>query len=107
MRYIIADPSLGLGWGHIFSETDPETGAKRERERFTRFVFDLDEMKLIHLDIDSRGGMVPADAIQMADLQDSLVNANSEALEDPDYWGLIASNELPRWCREQASSPAP
>jgi hypothetical protein len=33
-RYLIADPALGMGWGHIFTEKGGE------RERMTRFVYD-------------------------------------------------------------------
>lgn len=98
-RYIIADPALGNGWGHIFSENGVE------RERITRFVFDTDANSLIHVDIQRAAGERAANAAEIADLEDSLKNANSDALDDPDSWGLIASDALPAWCPEPAVTP--
>jgi hypothetical protein len=90
-RYIIADPDAGNGWGHIFSEGDAE------RERVTRFVFDSEASALIHLDV-YRGSVIAATDVEIADVEDSLKNANIEALENPEDWGLIGSDTLPPWC---------
>lgn len=93
-RYIIADPDLGMGWGHIFTEEDGV-----DRERITRFIFDTETSSLIHVDVD-RADRLTATAIEIADLEDSLKNANPEALESPEEWGLIGSDSLPAWCPE-------
>jgi hypothetical protein len=98
-RYIIADPASGHGWGHIFSEN----GA--ERERMTRFVFDTETTSLIHVDVDHTGLATATDG-EIADLEDSLKNANSEALEAPEAWGLIGADTLPAWCQDPAPSGA-
>ncbi|MGY8632630.1 hypothetical protein RAD15_09090 [Bradyrhizobium sp. 14AA] len=92
-RYIIADPAQGMGWGHIFSEKGSE------RERMTRFVFDKETASLIYVDVD-RMGMAPTTNTEIADLEDSLKNANPEALEDPESWELVESDALPAWCAE-------
>jgi hypothetical protein len=94
-RYVIADPDSGNGWGHIFSENGTE------RERMTRFVFDTETASLIHVDVDHMG-LATATEVETSDLEDSLKNANSEALEAPEAWGLIGADTLPVWCREPA-----
>jgi hypothetical protein len=48
--------------------------------------------------------MAPATDIEIADLEDSLKNANPEALEKPGYWGLIESDTLPAWCQEPSAA---
>lgn len=103
-RYIVADPDQGKGWGHIFSEFD-ELDRPVERERMTRFVFDVEQACLVHLEID-RIGMAVANAIEIADVEDSLKNANPDALKDPETWGLIGSDVLPEWCAP-SGSPQP
>ncbi len=94
-RYIIADPDEGMGWGHIFSE--------REGERIVRFVYDTRTGKLTHLDIYNTFGPLPANAAEIADVEDSLKNANEDALKDPDYLGIIGSDELPEWAAQQGA----
>ena len=46
------------------------------------------------------GDYVNATKDQIADVQDSLQNANPEALEDPDDWSLTRSYEPPAWAIE-------
>lgn len=103
-RYIISDPDQGMGWGHIFSEYDLDTDRPVERERITRFVFDTEQGCLVHLEID-RMGLAAADAAEVADVEDSLKNANPQALEDPETWGLIGSDMLPEWCVAPVARP--
>lgn len=102
-RYIIAhcDRDVGAGWGHIFSE------GSREVERDTRFVWDCDAEKLIHLDIMRDNKWREASQDEILDLEDSLKNANPDALDNPDDWGLDASDDLPAWCAAPSSDPAP
>jgi hypothetical protein len=86
-RYIIADTDMNQGWSHIFTEYDLERDRQVERERTCRFVFDNVTKKLLHLEINRNFGYAPATAAEISDLEDSLVNANPEALLSPDYWG--------------------
>jgi hypothetical protein len=100
MRYIIADPDQGCGWDHIFEEDG------RDVERETRFVFDLEEDRLVTADIRRDWKWRAASAEELSDLQDSLVDANRDALDYPDEWALIEDDVLPDWAG-QAGSPAP
>lgn len=106
-RYLIADPDLGKGWTHIFTEQDLVTDKTVERERDCRFVFDTQSREMIHLDIMRRyGGYAVANAAEIADVTDSLVNANEQALQKPEYYGHMASDDLPGWFRAPAA-PTP
>lgn len=89
MRYIIADEPDML-WGHIFSGS---------RETATRFVFDTEENRMIAAQLrdGATGSWSDADPAELSDLEDSLVNANSEAIADPQDWGLIDADEAPAW----------
>jgi hypothetical protein len=101
-RYIIADPAEGHGWTHIFSERT-DAGKPQERERMTRFVYDTELGSLVHAEVD-HVGMAAATSIELSDLEDSLKNANPEALESPEAWGLIGSDTLPDWCPQPAAA---
>lgn len=104
-RYVIADPDQGAGWGHIFEEVH-ENGKKKARERMLRFVFDLESEALAHLDVQWGQKWIEGSRFDREDVEDSLKNANPEALEDPEDWGLIASDELPDWAQmEEMPSP--
>lgn len=99
MRYVIAD-NPGSLWGHIFRDGEPEI--------MTRFVFDLEDRRLVAGGYQggySQSGPWWADmsAEMLADLQDSLVNANPDALDNPEYWGLLSSDELPEWAARPAA----
>jgi hypothetical protein len=45
-----------------------------------------------------------ADAL--ADVKDSVVNANPEAVEHPAEWGLEETDDLPDWAAQASPSPA-
>lgn len=81
-RYLIAQ-----SWGHIFEGFG---------EREVRFVFDRKTGLLVSADINC-GVWQPASRIQRQDVQDSLVNANPEALDRPVEYGLIEADEPPEW----------
>jgi hypothetical protein len=100
MRHIVADPDQGCGWDHIFLEEG------REVKRDTRFVFDVGAGKLIHLDIRRDWKWRAASPAELADLEDSLLNANGDALDDPEGWGLLEMEHLPDWAGD-GESPAP
>lgn len=96
MRYIIADADSKY-WGHLFEE-DGKTV-----ERTCSFVFDNDELQLHSMRIqrDQDWGLPTRD--DMADLEDSLLNANPWALDNPKSYGLRASDEIPDWASEYPS----
>jgi len=98
-RYIVADPDDGPGWSHIWRIQDA-AGASIDVERACRFAFDRRAARLVQLDIDVGGIMMPASDAQVDDLLDSLLNANFDAIEDPGSHGLSASRSLPKWCRK-------
>lgn len=76
------------GWGHIFEGIG---------ERTVRFVFDRTKEKIIKLQIADGRLWRDATAAQLADVEDSLINANEEALEDPFAYSLTPVDELPDW----------
>lgn len=102
-RYIIADADAakGSGWLHYFEEEG------RFVERETRFAFDRDFGRLAQLDIRRGPKWQAATTDEIANLEDSLVEANPEALVEPEAWGLTVSDELPDWALEADQSPAP
>ena len=85
-RYLI-----GYNWGHIFVEDGTP------RERSTRFALNIEDRTLPVMDITRDNKWRVADEAERADLLDSLLNANSEALENPREWDLEASDTLPNW----------
>lgn len=98
MRYVISDD-----WGHIFDDHEGEVS--------TRIVYDTIDEKLVAAMVDSgdnKGGPLWTDAssLMIADLEDSLKNANDDALENPDRWGLTASDDLPEWAASQTAGHA-
>lgn len=92
-RYIVAS-ELGEMWMHAY-QGDTE-------KVLTKFVYDREKQEVIAAQI--IGGYtkngdywVDLSAEGVADLEDSLKNANDDALENPLSWGLAVSNELPHW----------
>lgn len=78
-------------WSHIFGK-----GSRNERE--CRFVYDRLTEKVSCLEIlDGVRGWLAADADEVADVQNSLQQANDDALENPDNWGLDATDIQPEW----------
>lgn len=80
-------------WGHIFEG--------EEHERMTRIVIDADAQKLVFAQIQRIRSMdssyKEAERAEMADLQDSLLNGNSELFDDPAGHGLTVTEGLPDW----------
>lgn len=82
-RYLIAEC-----WGHCFvgsHNTD------------VNFVYDYQLGRVTHMTLSRALGDEPAHRDEMADVTDSLKNANEDALDNPEDWGLEVSNELPDW----------
>jgi hypothetical protein len=63
-----------------------------------RFVYDVQQGTLLHLDIVDNSGTSPASHAELWDLEDSLNNANPDAIARPQEWGLTVSTKLPGWC---------
>lgn len=95
-NFIIADEASTC-WGHIFTEEDCEI------ERDCRFVYDIAAEKIVHLEIMVAHGWSDADAAETADVEDSLKNANEEAVKYPERWGLAVLDVLPDWARSEPS----
>ncbi|WFU23648.1 hypothetical protein QA649_37495 [Bradyrhizobium sp. CB1717] len=58
-RYIVADPDVGPGWTHIW-RIQEAAGRSIDVERSCRFAFDRRLARLVKVDIDVDGIMVPA-----------------------------------------------
>jgi hypothetical protein len=78
-RYLVAG-----SWGHCF------VGSK---EPMVSFVFDRKVKHITYMLV----GDELAHRDEMADVEDSLLNANEEALDDPKGWGLEEMDQLPPW----------
>lgn len=79
-------------WGHIFDVSG--------REDMTMFVYDTEEDKLVDALIErnaATGEWTLANDDELADLEESLQQANPEALEHPFDWGLDYTDTLPEW----------
>nr|WP_011923090.1 hypothetical protein [Pseudomonas fluorescens]CAM96314.1 hypothetical protein pQBR0282 [Pseudomonas fluorescens SBW25] len=85
-------------WGHIF-EAD-------ERERMTRIVIDAESQKLVFAQIQRIRSMdstySEASHHEMADLEESLLDANAELFNDPVGFGLITTDAIPEWAANLA-----
>lgn len=101
MRYVIADEESSL-WGHIF-----------EQDRFevmTRWAYDRQEERLVAaMEVGGRGAdgewWVKLSPEAAEDLADSVIGANSDAIERPGYWELRESDELPEWASMDVDPP--
>lgn len=83
------------GWSHIFA------GSGYERERLGRILFDRLENRLVALDLHTSFGRKVASTIAIQDVEDSLINANPEALINPEHYGLSHGDSMPEWaCAE-------
>ena len=89
-QYLIA--GAPNGWTHIFAGFG---------EFVVRFVFDRKQQSIIAMQVSVSGGGAWRNATpdQIADVEDSVKNANVEAIADPygSGYGLIATDDLPAW----------
>lgn len=101
-RYVISDPDVpGQGWEHLFRE------GTWDMVRKVRFVWDREKEEMVSLFVKHRGRWAEGSAGELADLEDSLVNANSDVLENPKRWGLVETAEIPDWASlEESPSPS-
>lgn len=84
-------------WGHLF-------GPDNKRETLTEFVYDTEEEQLVGVLIQYDAALDKwelASEHKRADLEDSLKNANPDALDNPHDWDLDYTDELPEWVPQQ------
>jgi hypothetical protein len=90
-----AQPYIVGEWGHLFEE------GRRERERTCRIVFDVAANQVTHMDVRLASKWRASTAIERADLTDSLVNANSDSIDNPQDWDLARASSLPEWAEDR------
>ncbi len=94
MRYVVAEMPGGL-WGHM---------VEAKQEIFVRLVYDREEAKLLFAEemgtrniASASDGWQPVSPELLAEIEDSLKNANGDALVNPEYWGLTEADQIPSW----------
>lgn len=80
-------------WSHLFPCD--------KGERRTRIVVNATEQKLIQLQVQVNRAILdsfrPATPDELADVEDSLINANGELFDNPADYGLSTTTEIPAW----------
>jgi hypothetical protein len=84
------------GWSHIFSNSNTDQDL--------RLVFDRATDRIVAMELIKSRGTETAGSMAIADVQDSLLNANAEALDHPEDWGLEESDQLPDWATPAVAS---
>jgi len=86
----VIDPVWMSGeWSHLFVEDG------RQVERQCDLVFDLRTSQVVEMNVQRAGRWETASRIECEDVTDSLVNANPEAIEDPEENGFDTAFERP------------
>lgn len=98
LKYIVADAEADL-WEHLFEDAD---GTPRERN--CRFVYDVEDGVMIHVQIFQDNAWNTASEAERADVEDSLKTGNPEAIDVPLLLGLRVTDDLPDWIMD---TPAP
>jgi hypothetical protein len=89
-RYIVAE-----GWGHCFVGS---------AESEVDFVYDTLIDRIIYMRLRRSLGYERAHHSEIADVEDSVKNANEHVLENPEDEGLEVSDELPDWAQKYAAN---
>lgn len=80
-------------WAHIFE------GERSDRQ--TRILINAETHTLLEAKVQRNRSILdsftPATRHEMADIQDSLVNSNSELFDNPVDYGLEYANDPPAW----------
>lgn len=93
-RYLIA-----AHWPHIFD------GARAPAT--VRFVFERVSETICRLEMLDGAVWILASRVQLEDVQDSLLNANEDALSSPSDYGLTESEYLPEWAAKSSCKELP
>lgn len=84
-------------WGHIFEG--------ERSERMTRVVLDATTRKVLVLQVQRNRAAADSYGLssrtELLDVEDSMVNANSELFDEPSAFGLEATGSLPDWATSQ------
>lgn len=91
-RYMVGN------WSHIFIDG----GASTE----LRIAFDLVAQRLVAMQLQTARGYVDAGRRELADVQDSLLTANTEVLESPAAEGFELVADLPDWSAPERRNAA-
>lgn len=91
-RYIVGD------WSHIFADDGPATDV--------RIVFDTLSKRLVAMQMHTHRGYVDAGRAQLADVQDSLLTANTHVIESPVAEGFQLAAEMPDWSAPECRNAA-
>ena len=83
-RYITGE------WAHIFAD-------KSIKSEKVRVVFDRVTNSIAAMNIILAAGEVDAPAWARNDVLDSIINANSDAIDNPESYDLEAVSEIPAW----------
>lgn len=75
-------------WEHDFGDSQQST---------VRFVADVNNLKLIKLEVLGNDGYRLASKSEFLDIEDSLLNGNDEVFDNPDDFGLKLTSEIPSW----------
>lgn len=88
-RYVVSD-----SWSHLFGPSSAETEVC--------FVYDRTAGRIVAMAAHRGYKWGDCSPAEMADVEDSLKNANSEALEDPESWGMVEcdANDFPDWAKD-------
>jgi len=90
-------PYIHGAWTHLFGSGRQETTV--------HLVYGLKEERIVAMQIQdgpSSDNCVPASRAEIDDVEDSLKNANPEALENPEDYGLSRGYVLPVWAGDIA-----
>ncbi|MBY0239168.1 MAG: hypothetical protein K2X55_07625 [Burkholderiaceae bacterium] len=97
-------PAAGSGqyivgnWSHIFAADGPPTDV--------RIVFDTISHHLVAMQMHTHRGYVDAGRAQLADVQDSLLTANTHVIESPAAEGFQLAAEMPDWAAPECRNAA-
>lgn len=91
-RYIVGN------WSHIFAADGPPTNV--------RIVFDTISHHLVAMQMHTHRGYVDAGRAQLADVQESLLTANTHVIESPAAEGFQLAAEMPDWAATECRNAA-
>ena len=89
-RFLVADENTSL-WGHIFPD---------QRERMTRFVFEMETVLLLAVQIETGpvAGWRDATPAEVLDVAEDL--ATNRPFDDPAVWDLAVVDAAPAWAEQ-------
>jgi hypothetical protein len=76
-------------WSHLFVEEG------REVERECDMVMDLSTLKVVDMNVRRGSRWEASTPIERDDVTDSVVNANDDAIDHPEDWDLVVTDERP------------